>query len=223
VTFFNFLASHDGIGLNPARGILSEAEIAGLAERTLERGGFISYQHLLDGTQAPYEMNINYLDALSNPAAAEPPEPAARRFLTAQAVMLCLQGLPGIYFHSLFGSRGDRRGAETSGIKRRINREKLDRARLETGLADASSLRHRIFAGLRALLRLRREHPAFAPASRQTVLGLDPRVFAVRRESIDGRDRMLCLHNVSAEEVAVPSVAGCRKIEPWGCRWLPLP
>jgi glucosylglycerate phosphorylase len=27
VTFFNFLASHDGIGLNPARGILSEDEM----------------------------------------------------------------------------------------------------------------------------------------------------------------------------------------------------
>ena len=39
VTFFNFLASHDGIGLNPARGILSDAEIDGLVGRTLKHGG----------------------------------------------------------------------------------------------------------------------------------------------------------------------------------------
>lgn len=225
VTFFNFLASHDGIGLNPARGILSEEEIAALVRRTEERGGFISCKNLPDGSQAPYEMNINYLDALSAPAAAEPPELAARRFLTAQAIMLCLQGMPGIYFHSLFGSRGDRPGAEASGIKRRINREKLDRARLEAELAEPASLRHRVFAGLRALLQLRCGHPAFAPAARQTVLDLDPRVFAVRRESLDGRDRMLCLHNTGTEEISVhpggPSSPPLT-IEAWGHRWLPL-
>lgn len=226
VTFFNFLASHDGIGLNPARGILGDEEIAALVRRTEARGGFISCKNLPDGSQAPYEMNINYLDALSDPAAAESPETAARRFLTAQAIMLCLQGVPGIYFHSLFGSRGDRPGAEASGIKRRINREKLDRARLEGELAEPASLRHHIFAGLRALLLLRRGHPAFAPAGRQTVLDLDPRVFAVRRESTDGSDRMLCLHNVSAEAVTVPlagHAGGGRVIPAWDHCWLQLP
>ncbi|MDI1249442.1 MAG: sugar phosphorylase [Lacunisphaera sp.] len=226
VTFFNFLASHDGIGLNPARGILSEEEIAALVRRTEERGGFISCKNLPDGSQAPYEMNINYLDALSDPAATEAPELAARRFLTAQAIMLCLQGVPGIYFHSLFGSRGDRPGAEASGIKRRINREKLERARLEGELAEPASLRHRVFAGMRALLQLRRGHPAFAPAARQTVLDLDPRVFAVRRERAEGGDRMLCLHNTGAVEISVcPGGPGSPPltIEPWGHRWLPLP
>ena len=112
VTFFNFLASHDGIGLNPARGILSDAEIDALVQRTLEHGGFISYKDMPDGSRLPYEMNINYLDALSNPAEGEPVELAARKFLTAHAILLSLQGVPGIYFHSMFGSRGDRAGAE---------------------------------------------------------------------------------------------------------------
>lgn len=222
VTFFNFLASHDGIGLNPARGILSEEEIAALVRRTEERGGFISCKNMPDGSQTPYEMNINYLDALAAPS-AEPPELAARKFLTAQAIMLCLQGVPGIYFHSLFGSRGDRPEAEASGIKRRINREKLARARLEAEMAEPASLRHRVFAGLRALLLLRRGHPAFAPAARQTVLDLGPRVFAVRRESIDGRDRMLCLHNVSDAETTVQAPgAERRQIAAWDFSWMPL-
>ncbi|HEY9173734.1 MAG TPA: sugar phosphorylase, partial [Verrucomicrobiae bacterium] len=203
VTFFNFLASHDGIGLNPARGILSDAEIEALVARTLAHGGFISYKNMPDGSRLPYEMNINYLDALSNPAANEPAELAARKFLSAQAILLSLQGVPGIYFHSLFGSRGHRAGAEASGIPRRINREKLERARLEAELADATSLRARVFAGYRDLLRLRRAHAAFAPASPQRVLDLDPRVFAVLRETADGRDRVLCLHNVSGEAVNV--------------------
>jgi sucrose phosphorylase len=226
VTFFNFLASHDGIGLNPARGILSDAEIDALVARTLENGGFISHKNTPDGSRVPYEMNIAYIDALSNPAANEPVELAARKFLTAQAILLSLQGVPGIYFHSLFGSRGDRVGAETSGIPRRINREKLERTRLEAELADATSLRSRVFGGYRELLQLRRAHAAFAPASSQRVLDLDARVFAVLRETPDGRDRVLCLHNVSGETVdcVLPEFGGsanrCHRLEPWSMRWL---
>jgi sucrose phosphorylase len=224
VTFFNFLASHDGIGLNPARGLLSDAEIEALVARTLEHGGFISYKHLPDGSRLPYEMNINFLDALSNPAVAESDEIAARKFLTAQAILLSLQGVPGLYIHSLFGSRGDRAGAEASGIPRRINREKLARAALEAALTDAASLRARVFRGQRELLRLRRAHPAFAPNAPQQVLALDPRVFAVRRQSRDGTDRMLCLHNISDQPVRLAEpdqYPGGTVLAPFETRWLP--
>ncbi|MEK7674344.1 MAG: alpha-amylase family glycosyl hydrolase [Verrucomicrobiota bacterium] len=223
VTFFNFLASHDGIGLNPARGILSEAEIDALVARTLEHGGFFSCKHMPDGSRLPYEMNINYLDALSNPAAGESVELAGRKFLTAQAILLSLRGVPGIYFHSLFGSRGNRAAAEASGIVRRINREKLDRARLEAELADERSLRAHVFKGYRELLRARREHPALSPTASQRVLGLDARVFAVLRESTDGSERVLCLHNVKGQPVRVESreagFAAC-PLEPFETKWL---
>ena len=126
VTFFNFLASHDGIGLNPAKGILDESEIAGLAQTALDHNGFVSYKHNADGTTSPYELNINYFDALSNPLGDEPAAVQVGRFLCAHAIMLLrCAACPAIYFHSLFGSRGDRAGAETSGIPRRINRKKL--------------------------------------------------------------------------------------------------
>jgi sucrose phosphorylase len=203
VTFFSFLASHDGIGLNPVRGILSDAEIETLVRRTLEHGGFISYKDMPDGTRLPYEMNINYLDALSNPAERERAEVAARKFLTAHAILLSLQGVPGIYFHSLFGSRGDRTGAETSGIPRRINREKLDRARLEAELSEARSLRGCIWRGLKQLLQVRSSASAFHPQAAQCVLATDGRVFAVSRIPPEKEDRVLCLHNVSAQPVSV--------------------
>lgn len=206
VTFFNFLASHDGIGLNPARGILNDAEIDALAKRTLAHGGFISCKELPDRSQAPYELNINYLDALSDPTRSEPAELAARRFLTAHAMLLSLQGVPGIYFHSLVGSRGDPAGAVASGLKRRINREKLDRARLEDELADAASLRARIFNGLKELLSLRRRQSAFHPRAAQRVLSGDRRLFAVCRTSPDGGQRLLCLHNVSDQPVSAASL-----------------
>jgi len=223
VTWFNFLASHDGIGVNPARGILSDSEIAAMITRVEAHGGFISYKNIPDGSQVPYEMNINYLDALSNPFANEPPELAARKFLTAQAIMLSLQGVPGIYFHSLFGSRGDRPAVERTGIKRRINREKLERARLESELQDEASLRALVFRGFQEKLSLRRAHSAFAPTAPQRILECDPRVFAVLRESVDVADRVLCLHNVSREAVTVAGQGmdfpDC-SLAPYETRWL---
>ena len=201
VTFFNFLASHDGIGLNPARGLLSDAEIEAMVQRTRQRGGFISYKNMPDGTRLPYEMNINYLDALSDAAGGEPPEIAARKSLTAHAILLSLQGVPGLYFHSLLGSRGDRAAAEASGIPRRINREKLDRLRLEAELEDPQSLRGRIWGGLSELLRVRAATRAFHPQAAQRILTTDGRVFAVGRTPGEKHDPVLCLHNVSPEPV----------------------
>ena len=202
VTFFNFLASHDGIGVNPVRGILADAEIDALVALA-ERRGYVSYKTDADGSESPYELNVNYFDALSDPAAGEPQARQVDRFLAAHAIQLALAGMPGIYFHSLFGSRGDRAGVEASGIKRRVNREKPSRAALEAELADPSSRRSAVLAGISRLMATRRSSAAFSPIGAQDVQALDPRVFAVLRTSPDGEERALCLHNVSADTVTV--------------------
>ena len=200
-TFFNFLASHDGIGLNPARGILSDEEIDSLVNKTLEHGGLISYKQNPDSTQSPYEMNINYFDALSNPNGDEPLDLQINRFIAAQAIMLSLLGVPGIYFHSLFGSRGWIEGVQQTGRNRTINREKCDVEKLQNELADSNSLRSKVFARYRQLLLARSSSSAFHPHGTQNILDIHPSVFAVERISPDGQSNMLCLHNVAAEKV----------------------
>jgi sucrose phosphorylase len=125
-TFFNFLASHDGIGINPARGLLSNEEIDALVNKSLKHGGLVSYKQNPDGTHSPYEMNINYFDALSDPNGGEALDLQIDRFMAAQAMMLSLVGMPGIYFHSLFGSRGWLEGVGQTGRNRTINREKCE-------------------------------------------------------------------------------------------------
>jgi glucosylglycerate phosphorylase len=222
--FFNFLASHDGIGLNPARGILSEAEIEALVRRTLEHGGLISWKNLPDGKQAPYEMNINYFDALSNPGGGEPIDKQIARFLCAHAIMLALPGVAGIYFHSLLGSRGDRGAAESSGIARRINRQKLELELLEREMSSVGTLRHQVFNGLKALLELRRAYVAFDPESEWRVLNLDPRVFALERIPSGGEPAVLCLHNVSDQKVQLgreQKLNGIQSLDPYEVRWVP--
>lgn len=230
VTFFNFLASHDGIGLNPARGILSPADIDALVEKALEHGGLVSYKHNSDGTQSPYEMNINYFDALSNPQSlfqgALPPPSLAKhpfgtaggvaaetdfesldlqvnRFICAQAIMLSLVGVPGIYFHSLFGSRGWIDGVKRTGRNRTINREKCDLAVLQRELSDPQSLRARVFVRFYQLLSARSNSPAFDPHGTQKILDLHPSIFVLERFSPDGTARVLCLHNVSGQRITI--------------------
>ncbi len=203
VTFFNFLASHDGIGLNPARGILTDAEMDALVARVQTHGGFISYKNNPDGAASPYELNINYFDALSDPNAREPLDTQIDRFVAAHAMMLALVGVPGMYFHSLFGSRGWRAGVARTGNHRAINREKLERAALERELNDAASRRHRVFARLKRLLQVRAAHPAFHPHGKQRIIHCRDAIFAVLRVSPRGDQRALCLHNVSGQSQSV--------------------
>jgi sucrose phosphorylase len=199
VTFFNFCASHDGIGLTPVRGILSDGEIDTMAERVLALGGFVSYKANGDGSQAAYELNISYLNALALPNVTESEGLIARRFLASQAIMLALRGIPGIYFHSLFGSQNWLEGVQKTGRNRTINRQKLQRSELEQALKHG--LRKLVFSGYCALLHIRTAEKAFHPVGKQEILNLHPAVFAILRSH--QQETILCLHNVSADSVAI--------------------
>jgi glucosylglycerate phosphorylase len=216
-TFFNFLASHDGIGVTPARGILGDEAIDALAARVEALGGYVSYKNNPDGSQSAYELNVNYLDALGDPGhTGEEASLLARRFLVAQAIMLALPGVPGIYFHSLFGSRGWPAGVEETGRYRTINREKLQRETLERELATAGSLRSLVFEGYRQLLLARALEPAFHPQAPQRVLATNEALLVLQRRSRDGRSQVVCLHNVSDRAVEASfTVAELRAAGPY--------
>lgn len=227
-TWFNFLASHDGIGIRPTEGLLSDADRALLVERTLARGGTVSMAARPDGSESVYELNTNYLDALVDPADPDPDTSAVRRGLAAHAILLSLVGVPAIYYHSLFGSSQDRAGMEASGIPRRINRETLDADRLAAELA-SSPRRSGMLEGLRHLLQTRRALPGFSPFAAQRVEQLDARVLVVRRAA-GTPDEVVAAVNVSDEPVSL-SLAGTDvltgerhtdglTLEPHGYAWL---
>jgi hypothetical protein len=195
--FLNFLASHDGIGLNAAREILGEEDLHNLIRATQDRGGYVSLHRTPDGAAEPYELNINYFDALSNPFGDEPLDLQIRRFLGAHAILLSLAGVPAIYFHSLFGSRGWRDGVQQTGRKRAVNRQKNDLAVLERELAPETGFRRQIFSGLAGLIRARAESTAFDPYGPQQIMMLGTGVFALLRTSLQTGEHVLCLQEVS--------------------------
>ncbi|MEM7790239.1 MAG: sugar phosphorylase [Verrucomicrobiota bacterium] len=194
-TFFNFTASHDGVGVRPIEGLLPEKEKAKLIKHVESAGAKINWRTMPDGSQQPYELNITYYSALADP---DSPELGVRRFLCSQALMLSLRGIPGIYFHSLVATENDYAGVESTGINRRINRHKYELDELNEHLADGCA--EKVFQTYVTMLRRRSSHPAFHPDAPQMVFDLDPGLFVHKRVSLDGEQTVYCAYNFTSDE-----------------------
>ncbi|MDR1626615.1 MAG: sugar phosphorylase [Spirochaetia bacterium] len=203
-SFFNFCASHDGIGVLPAKGILPEEELALLVGETEKRGGFVSRKATPQGN-IPYELNINYLSALAEDTLGD--SLLARKFIASQSILLAMPGVPGIYVHSIIGSRSWLEGVKLSGINRRINREKLDYAAFRGEMAQAGCLREEVFSAYENLLAARMTEKAFHPLAGMRVLPTGKECFALLRESLPEKDekpsRVLCLTNLCPKATEV--------------------
>jgi hypothetical protein len=194
-------------------GILDDTEIDALVQLTQAHGGYVSYKNNSDGSQSPYELNITYFDAITDPkVTTDQPETAISRFIVSQAIMLSFIGVPGIYFHSLFGSRNYEAGVTETGRYRTINREKLNADQLLVELENSNSIRSRIFSEYCKLLTTRSKEPAFHPLGDQVVLNLHPGVFSVDRISSDKTSRVLALHNISSQSVQLTIPTGDQTI-----------
>ena len=197
-TVFNFTASHDGIGVRPLEGLVPAERFAGLIQAVRERGGQISTRRQADGRDVPYEMNITYFSALGGPGGLSQ-ELHVLRFLTSQAVMLALRGIPGIYFHSLVGTPNDEQGVAETGRARSINRRKFTRDELESLLAQPDSAERSIFEAYRRMLKVRTRQPAFHPDALQRVIDLGtPALVAFRRASLDQSQTIAVVTNLTA-------------------------
>ena len=172
-TFLNFTASHDGIGVRPLEGLVPAERIDWLVAEVRRRGGLVSTRRMAEGRDAPYELNITYLDALRDLDAGSAAE-AVRPFLASQGVMLALQGIPAVYFQALIGGPNDVAGVESSGQPRRINRQKFTRSRLDQMLRDDTSVSQYVFDTYRRWLSIRRRLPAFHPDAAQQILPVEP-------------------------------------------------
>jgi len=201
--FFNFTASHDGIGLMPLTGILSQDDLDMLVRQTQAGGGSVSYKKDGNSSTIPYELNISYYDLLNGNGSGTIHEFQVERFIVSQAIMLALAGIPGIYLHSLLGSRSYPAGVKQTGQARTINREKLAVDSVETALQQAGDLRSAVFRSYRRLLELRSRERAFHPESPQRILRLDPHIFAIQRQVKDSLETILALHNISDEFVSL--------------------
>ncbi len=207
-TFFNFTASHDGIGVRPLEGILPAQELDALIEVVNSNGGQVSYKRNPDGTDSPYELNITYIDAILADTASE----RAEKFLASQAIQYALPGVPATYIHSLLGSRNWTAGVEQTGRARTVNREKLRAKDVVQDLKNPNSFRSRVFYPYIDLIKTRKKQPAFHPNAEFEILDLGPQIFAIKRSC---KEQILyAVTNISSTDVSVsiPDVESDRRM-----------
>ena len=200
-TYFNFIASHDGIGLRPVEGLLSEAELESMRLKLQANGALLSWRELASGEKSIYEVNVSLFDALRAPSGEE--RETVDRMTLAHAILLGLEGVPAIYLHSFLGTRNDEQRVLHTGHNRAINRHQWDLDLLSTELEDPCSTHNHCFKQIKALIAVRRSQPAFHPNATQFTLNCGRAVFAFWRQSQDRRQSIFCLYNVSGESTSL--------------------
>ena len=178
--YFNFTASHDGIGLQPVKDILTKEEIGRLEYQATVNNGFVSYKNDSDGTRSAYELNCSYLNFVSSPQ--DTSKQKSQKFMLTQAFMLTLPGIPGIYIHSLLGTQNDLTAVEKSGIKRRINRSKSEYNVLLEALHEEGSLQNLVFSEYKKLLQVRRAYNWFAPSLEIEIKTISDQVIVIQKK-----------------------------------------
>ncbi|MEE4237096.1 MAG: sugar phosphorylase [Anderseniella sp.] len=242
--YLNFTASHDGIGLRPLEGLLSEEEKLQMIEAVTGFGGLLSMRKMGNGEDHPYEINIALFDAMKGTLDG-PDQFQLERFICSQLVMMSLQGIPAFYIHSLLATPNDTQGVERTRHNRSINRAQLDYGELESELADPASKRHRVFIRLKEVITLRARQHAFHPNALQSVLQLGDSLFGVERIALDQSQTVLAIANFTDRTAILNTVSldlppGSRwhdllggivlddrpvdiELQPYQCLWLASP
>ncbi len=203
MTFLNFTASHDGIGVRPLEGLVPQERLDALVDHVRRCGGRVSMRAMADASETPYELNTTYISAMNDPDGSTP-DALTRKFLASQGLMLSLRGVPAIYFHSLVGTFNDDEGVARTGQNRSINRRKFQDGTLRRRLQNEQGLQRMVLDGYRRMLEIRICQPAFHPGAEQhmTASGHDS-VISFTRISQDGRQRIHVLANVAHAPVEI--------------------
>lgn len=198
-SYFNFIASHDGIGMRPTDGLLTEEEKQRLINTMDSFGGKVSYRRTPDGRDQPYEINIALYDALKGTAESGADHWQHQRFVCAHTIMLALEGIPAFYIHSLLATENDLERVANTGRLRSINRSQWQLDKLEQTLEDPLTHHSKAFHELKRLIAIRRKQAAFHPNATQFTLHLGLQLFGFWRQSMRRDQSIFCIHNISDE------------------------
>ncbi|MDT9177482.1 MAG: alpha-amylase family glycosyl hydrolase [Limnospira sp. PMC 1291.21] len=194
--YFNFTASHDGIGLRPAEGLLSDEEYQSLLTTMEKFGGKISMRKKPDGSESPYEINISLFDAMKGTVKGEDTW-QIQRFICSQTLMMSLEGIPAFYIHSLLATPNDYERLQQTGMNRSINRYKWQIEDLQKDLEDPHSPRSLVFREICRRIKIRRQQGAFHPNATQYTLQLKRSLFGFWRQSMTRDQSIFCIFNLT--------------------------
>jgi len=194
-TFFNFTASHDGVGLRALEGLMGEERIKQLLINCEKRGGLVSHRRLSNGEDKPYELNISWWSAMED-SSRETSRFQYERFILSQLIVIALKGVPAFYLPAILASANDIKSFSKTGQRRDLNREKFEFEKLLLNLENEDSSAFKNIKFLSNAMKIRSNLKAFHPAS--TMLSVSKNrsdVVAIKRGN--GKDSIVAIHNLT--------------------------
>ncbi len=197
--YLNFIASHDGIGIRPTEGLLNKKSLNGFLKRLKKNGSKFSFRKIQNKNKKVYEANITVFDALKKTDYDEKGIYFLERYVAAHAIMISFQGIPAIYFNSLFGTSNDEAKFIITGNNRDVNRYKWNLKNIINKLKNSRSKQSIFYNHISNLLNVRRKQKAFHPNASIYNINMGPKIFSFKRVSVDNKQTIICISNLSSK------------------------
>ena len=198
-SYLNFIASHDGIGMRPAEGIINKNNKDKFLKRLKKNGSKFSYRKVLNKSKKVYEANITIFDALKKSDYDPKGKFFLERFISAHSIMVSFEGVPAIYFNSLFGTSNDEAKYIITGNNRDLNRYRWSHKNISEKLKNLKSKQSIFYKNITNLLEIRRKQKAFHPNGIRSSVNMGKKIFCFKRQSVDKKQSILCITNLSSK------------------------
>ncbi len=197
--YLNFIASHDGIGMRPVEGYLKKEKLSLLFKRLKKNGGQLSYRKVQGSSKKVYEANITLFNAFQKTDYDKKGRYFLERYVSAHAIMIAFEGVPAIYFNSIFGTSNDEYKYIISGNKRDLNRYKWNKKRLDNLLKDKSSKQNIFYKKILNLIFIKKQSKAFHPNAKRESINMGKKIFCFKRTSLDNKQIIYNVTNLSSK------------------------
>ena len=197
--YLNFIASHDGIGMRPIEGILSTNTQKKFLSRLKKNGGEFSYRKVQGVKKKVYEANITLFNAFKYSDFDKSGIFGFERYMAAHTIMISFDGIPAIYFNSMFGNSNDNSKYIISGNKRDLNRYRWNKDKIEDHLKDHNSKQNKYYKNMSNILAIRSKQKAFHPNAIRKTLKLGSNFFGIKRVSTDNKQSIYCITNMTSK------------------------
>ena len=197
--YLNFIASHDGIGMRPIEGILSANTQKKFLSRLKKNGGEFSYRKVQGVKKKVYEANITLFNAFKCSDFDKSGIFGFERYMAAHTIMISFDGIPAIYFNSMFGNSNDNSKYIISGNKRDLNRYRWNKDKIEDHLKDQNSKQNKYYKNMSNILAIRSKQKAFHPNAIRKTLKLGDNFFGLKRVSTDNKQSIYCITNMTSK------------------------
>ena len=197
--YLNFIASHDGIGMRPIEGIINENTRKKFLNRLKKNGGEFSYRKVQGVKKKVYEANITLFNAFRYSDFDKSGLFGFERYMAAHTIMVSFDGVPAIYFNSMFGNSNDNSKYIISGNKRDLNRYRWNKDKIEDHLKDKNSKQNKYYKNMSNILTIRRKQKAFHPDANRKTLKLGSNFFGIKRISTDNKQSIYCITNMTSK------------------------